>query len=159
IPPTIRHAMHLVQALGEKYLWVDAFCIVQDSLEEKEDQLKIVWVIYAQAQFTIVAEEGDSAYHGITGLRGIPPPRKLSPQAIHEVSDEHRIVELHWHSEKGWNPWYRRRWTYQESLFSRRRLYFGSSGVHWHCVELARIYSGLVLNSLGASSRFYASYL
>ena len=40
IPKTILHTMGLTKLLGERYLWVDRFCIVQDDIRVKE-KLKI----------------------------------------------------------------------------------------------------------------------
>jgi hypothetical protein len=37
VPATIRDAMTVIEAVGEWYLWVDAFCIVQDDVKELMD--------------------------------------------------------------------------------------------------------------------------
>ncbi|KAF1849782.1 uncharacterized protein K460DRAFT_275176, partial [Cucurbitaria berberidis CBS 394.84] len=55
LPTTIRDAMSLVENMGEKYLWVDALCIIQDSLMMQQTQIAKMDQIYAKALFTIVA--------------------------------------------------------------------------------------------------------
>ncbi|KAJ9640275.1 hypothetical protein H2199_005814, partial [Coniosporium tulheliwenetii] len=59
IPQTIRDAMSVTKALGIRYLWVDALCIVQDDYDSKCVHLQAMASIYAAAtkgetQFSII---------------------------------------------------------------------------------------------------------
>ncbi|KAK1659902.1 heterokaryon incompatibility protein-domain-containing protein [Colletotrichum godetiae] len=69
IPATIREAMNLTRLLGERYLWVDRLCIVQDDEDAKHAQLRGMADIYAGALLTIVAAQGRGAdeplHHGL----------------------------------------------------------------------------------------------
>jgi hypothetical protein len=67
IPNTVRDAIDLVNAIGEKYLWVDALCIIQDSAIMQQTQIAKMDRIYAKALFTIVAACGDDAGAGLPG--------------------------------------------------------------------------------------------
>ena len=55
IPQTIADAIFVTNKLGFKYLWVDALCIIQDSVEDKNKELGIMSNIYADAYLTISA--------------------------------------------------------------------------------------------------------
>ena len=46
IPKTFRDAIRCTRELGIKYLWVDAFCIIQDSAEDKVKELASMRKIY-----------------------------------------------------------------------------------------------------------------
>ena len=61
IPKTIRDAIRLVLLLGERYLWVDSFCVIQDDQDTKQLYLNSMASIYANAYFTIVAAAGSHA--------------------------------------------------------------------------------------------------
>jgi hypothetical protein len=78
IPKTIRHAIGLVKALGQKYLWVDAFCIVQDDRTHFHAELRNMGAIYDGAYLTVVAATGWDANEGFRGLRGISTRRHLA---------------------------------------------------------------------------------
>ncbi|KXH51918.1 heterokaryon incompatibility protein, partial [Colletotrichum nymphaeae SA-01] len=69
IPSTIRDAMELTRILGERYLWVDRLCIVQDDNDAKPAQLQGMADIYGGAALTIVAAQGRGAdeplHHGL----------------------------------------------------------------------------------------------
>jgi hypothetical protein len=47
--------------MGEKYLWVDSICIVQDDPVVANAQINQMDLIYAQAVLTIVAATGQNA--------------------------------------------------------------------------------------------------
>lgn len=68
IPETIAHAIELLQGIGERYLWVDALCIIQDDPVSRTVQLAQMGLIYASATFTIVAASGDNADCGLPGV-------------------------------------------------------------------------------------------
>jgi len=72
---TIRDAMVLTERLGERYLWVDALCIVQDSEAAKQQTLRDMGRIYAQSKLTIVAGACSSANDP---LLGVTEPRTWS---------------------------------------------------------------------------------
>jgi hypothetical protein len=60
-PPTVKSAMEFVKAMGERYLWVDRYCIVQDDNDYKRLQLRRMCQIYAAARYTVIAADGTAA--------------------------------------------------------------------------------------------------
>ena len=81
LPITIRDAMDLTRTLGKRYLWTDCLCIVQDD-PSKQDSLKSMAFIYANAQFTIVAADAADANYCIRGTRGASQPRNIQCNRI-----------------------------------------------------------------------------
>lgn len=65
LPKTIRDAMVPTPRLGERYLWADVLCIIQDEATDKEAQLARMGAIYSNAVRTIVAGEGKDADAGL----------------------------------------------------------------------------------------------
>jgi hypothetical protein len=132
--PIIRHAIGLASALGERYLWVDALCIVQDNEEHCAEQLRLMGAIYASAKFTIVASDGD-AMSGIPGLKGVSRPRNLRQSVIPVFESEKAVVRqdvVHLTSSES-SPYFQRGWTFQEFYLAKRRLMFARNQMHWHC--------------------------
>lgn len=58
LPQTVKDAIDLASEMGEKYLWVDSICIIQDDPVVVNAQINQMDLIYAQAVFTIVAATG-----------------------------------------------------------------------------------------------------
>ena len=126
IPQVIRDTMKLVLAIGEKYLWVDTLCIVQDDPVDKHAQIAQMHTIYHQSALTIVAFSGETAN---SRLPGVQSGSRFPTQSIQlsggwnlmslspEIPDIMRI-----------STYERRAWTLQERLLSRRCLYL----THWH---------------------------
>ena len=69
LPATIEDAMSVVESIGERYLWVDVLCIIQDDRQLKYKILALMDVIYIQAYATIVALSSTNASGGILGVK------------------------------------------------------------------------------------------
>ena len=133
VPRTIRDAMCLTIALGQEFLWVDRYSIVQDDEATKEAQIQGMASIYGNAAFTVIAAEGDSPHYGLSGISmNSHLPRKQ--QRVLRLGSECQLVE--------WAPdplllssttWASRAWTFQESLISRRKIIFHNGQAEWRC--------------------------
>jgi hypothetical protein len=77
IPTTISDAMRFVRLLGERFLWVDSLCLVQNDPQELDRCLASMDTIYKLAVVTVVAASGSDAYSGLPGIK--PTRRKSSP--------------------------------------------------------------------------------
>lgn len=137
VPETIRNAFAVTRSLGERYIWVDSLCIVQDDAEGLWRQLDQMHLIYANAVVCIVAEVGCDAAEGIRGIEGVSRPRQ-SHQAVHEIAGGERttgsrlpFAELV--RDAADTDYHQRAWTFQEYMFARRKLIFGRDGVSWLC--------------------------
>lgn len=132
VSPTVRHAMHLVSVLGERYLWVDALCIDHRNKATTTQQLSMMGAIYANALVTIIATDGDSQT-GIVGLKGVSSPRNLKQRVI-PFGDEDIIVRnTHRLALCMGVDYYNRGWTFQESMMAQRKIFFNQKEAHWEC--------------------------
>jgi hypothetical protein len=79
VPLTIRDAMTACKKLGERYLWVDRLCIIQDDMDIKQSQIDAMGEIFRCASFTIAAIAGDGAHHGLPGVSSVlrAPQRQI----------------------------------------------------------------------------------
>lgn len=68
LPVTFKDAMSLVRKLGERYLWVDSLCIVQDDANDMQLQIAAMNMIYSSATLTRAAASGDNANSGLAGM-------------------------------------------------------------------------------------------
>lgn len=75
MPRVIRDAIGLVRQLGERFLWVDALCIIQDS-----DNLntRLMDVVYGAAHLTICAADEASAATTANGSHGLNAAENMS---------------------------------------------------------------------------------
>ncbi|KAF9730273.1 heterokaryon incompatibility protein [Paraphaeosphaeria minitans] len=119
--------------LGERYLWVDSLCIIQDDEDLRQGQLNQMCAIYSHASITLIAVDGGDCQYGLRGLEGISKPRRLEQEVV-SFGGVDRCVEHIFPLDCGSSaPYYERGWTFQERIFSKRRLYFERKSVRWEC--------------------------
>jgi hypothetical protein len=56
IPNTRRDAIQVIRVLGYKYIWIDAFCIIQDNEGDKSHEIGKMGQVYRHTLFTIYAK-------------------------------------------------------------------------------------------------------
>lgn len=141
IPRTVSDAIKCTEIVGERYLWVDRLCIVQDDIEAKHAQIHNMGSIYANAYFTIVAALGTSADNGLRGIRGICPAKTKHREGmipkIYEARrrhEEYTVRNERHHNLVDRSLWNHRGWTLQELVFSQRALFFHDHTVTWECL-------------------------
>lgn len=136
LPQTISDAMLLTKSLGERYLWVDSLCIVQDDNADKAEFITQMDLIYSQALLTIVAAAGSDANAGLPGMRNGTRHEQVS----YTVKDVPLLCALHsepndFEHYLSFTTWNSRGWTMQERVLSRRALIFTSGQVYWECQQ------------------------
>ncbi|KAL6353891.1 hypothetical protein LRP88_12886 [Fusarium phalaenopsidis] len=130
VPKTIRDAIQATIRLNIQYIWVDQYCINQKDETELGEQIGIMDIVYQLATVTLIAACGEDASFGLPGvsstLRYKRPAIKISGRTwvSAQTTLQRQIMSSRWWS---------RAWTYQEGLFSRRRLYFTETEIFFEC--------------------------
>lgn len=110
LPPKVRDAIALTNAIGERHLWADFLCFDSQDPAAVLEQLSLMSSIYAGALFTIIAADGDRT-DGIHGLKDISSARNLK-QRIFPIGKERLIVRnshiftlenFHEYHKRGWS--------------------------------------------------------
>ena len=146
LPQTVTDAIEVVKGMGERYLWTDALCILQENTKEALEQISYMDRVYSGALCTIVAAQGATANSGIEGIRqhfvpevGQPASqqRKLQQVQVGLKGDMSLVAPLaaqdHKVDDSVWNT---RAWTFQERLLSRRLIIFTHGQMIWHCRKM-----------------------
>ncbi|KAF1949199.1 HET-domain-containing protein [Byssothecium circinans] len=130
LPKTIEDAMEICLRIDVPFLWVDRYCINQADAAEKQHLISNMDIIYRNAEVTIIAAAGKDPSEGLPGVRGtprsLPKTIKIGPDTFVELRKNWTGRECEWNS---------RGWTYQEGLFSRRRLVFMESQIAFQCMQ------------------------
>ncbi|KAG1840271.1 heterokaryon incompatibility protein-domain-containing protein [Suillus subalutaceus] len=131
LPDTITDSISFVRQLGERYIWIDALCIIQDDSQDKVIQLHAMDLVYGLSYFTLIAAGGKTARDPLPGYR----PRTRTPQIhIEVIQGLHLFVTPPTHEVAlALSVWITRCWTYQECALSCRRIYFTEKQVYFDC--------------------------
>jgi hypothetical protein len=130
LPCVIKDSIEVTKALGYRYLWVDKFCIAQDSPDLKHEQIQQMDAVYHNSDLTIISAAGLDESYGLPGV-GIT---SRSPQLVAYLDGasvlyapkdpQEAIRQSHW-STRGW--------TFQEAVLSRCRLVFTEDQIYFEC--------------------------
>ena len=130
LPKTLRDAIAVVSSLGERYLWVDTLCIIQDDETNKQLCISHMDVVYDHAVLTIVALSGHDANAGLPGVRPFTRPAHL----FTEVGNLKLLaIPPGLRASAEASRYEQRGWTLQERIMSRRCLYFSPHEVYYQC--------------------------
>ncbi|KAI0505487.1 HET-domain-containing protein [Xylaria bambusicola] len=152
LPQTFRDAISIAEALGIRYLWIDALCIVQDDPLEWEVEAASMKDVYSGAILTIAASEATQSTEGcFKNQSSAPRPSHDSPETYEEeellaffttppcstgrLSDMVRIQAGDVREAAQQNILSTRGWVLQEQLLSRRMISCMHQSLYWQCLS------------------------
>ncbi|KAH7324289.1 heterokaryon incompatibility protein-domain-containing protein [Stachybotrys elegans] len=130
LPLTIKDAIKVTKSFGYRYLWVDKYCINQKNKAEMQLQFSRMGDIYAGSQLTIFAL-GENSDSGLPGVSTTERNYRRQCTAIGDYQFVTTMPDPHLCIKQ--SDWSSRAWTYQEGLFSTRRLFFTNFEVYFEC--------------------------
>lgn len=147
LPKTVEDAIQVTSRLGIKYIWVDAWCIIQDLPNDKALELSKMAKIYRNSALTIFVASASYAKNDfLKPLEGLH--RDFTPIEIHLSNGDSQQFSILLGKTIDPNCYknaiYSRAWPFQEQLLSPRLLFFERGGVFWECLESCITYRGPV---------------
>ena len=145
---TIQDAITVTRNLGQRYLWVDALCIIQDSDEDKKSQMAIMGEIYSSAYLTISAVGASGCDKGFLTSQQDPyfeVPYRASDGCIYRMlmvrsDEENKRVQC---AITQGSPLNERGWCFQETILSSRILFFTNIQPYWRCAHSSKHAGGM----------------
>lgn len=133
LPKTIQDALVVCEQLGFRFLWVDAFCIMQDDPSDKAVEIAQMPAVYGNSSLTIAASRASSVEEGFLGNRTATDfldqvfelPYQCQDGQIGSITLTRTRIQP--------EPLDSRGWILQERLLSPRTLEFGSRQLRWIC--------------------------
>lgn len=146
MPRTYRDAIMLTRSLHIRYLWIDSLCIIQDDKADWERESAVMFDVYRNAHITLCALVNSCDDGFLSQVRQeveIPFRSSLNPQccgtlSLREVWPHDSLARWHdrvndWKRQFSFCEWNNRGWTFQELLFSPRKLICGLQQFHYDC--------------------------
>ncbi|KAI0884128.1 HET-domain-containing protein [Annulohypoxylon maeteangense] len=135
LPQNFKDAITVTRALGLRYLWIDALCIVQDSRSDWVREAGLMSAVYTGAAVVISALDSPASSAGFLKPDRLPLAVLGAEYAVQKVLPELNdyLVTC---------PLVSRGWCMQERLLASRLLHFGKEQVFWECRSLFRAEDG-----------------
>lgn len=136
LPLLYRDAIHTTLSLGQKYLWIDSLCIIQqgDNQQDWKSEVKLMSQVYSNSYCTISAKDTPNGHHTMFATRN---PDAIRPfQATKGGTRPYHLLDIFfWTSEISHSLINTRGWVFQERLLAPCVLYFGQRQIFWECRE------------------------
>ncbi|KAI3572035.1 heterokaryon incompatibility protein-domain-containing protein [Fusarium oxysporum f. sp. albedinis] len=149
LPKSIQDLVEVTRQIGLRYLWLDAFCIVQDDDDDRDHQFNSIAEFYKQADILISAASASDCGEGFLQSRTVdrcygsifelPYEWKVDG---HETQGTLLLSEMHLDGSTDNDPVHMRIWTFQEHLVSSRVISFGSRQIKWTCQREKNVVDG-----------------
>ncbi len=133
LPRTHQEAIHIANALGYDFIWIDAVCIIQDDRQDWAQQAPLMSRVYGNADLTLVAARSNDSSVGFFSY----PDKRSCPSST---------VWVQWPGQPGpaecsagkmrsrtIGPILDRGWCFQESIMSRREISYGEEQIRFSC--------------------------
>ena len=143
LPLTLQQAICICRYLDIHYIWIDALCILQDSLLDWEIEAKKMETVYSLSKITIIAASSTSCHSGFLNVDSssadeklmtpLRAPLQLVAQQGSGSGFHHEELRYRYETTPVLDPIDRRGWTFQESYLSTRYIKFTRDDIQWKC--------------------------
>lgn len=144
LPSVFQDAVLVTRMVGQKFLWIDSLCIIQDDDKDWKEQSYLMAQIYSQSFLNIAATASRDSSRSIFFKRyhACEPDHRSHSMQAHKLSDGvyvrpfPQIIHGNFmlrRPEDDNSPLLKRGWVFQERLLSRRTIHFASSELVWEC--------------------------
>lgn len=116
---TIQDAIAITRHLGQRYIWIDSLCIVQDDVEFKSKIIHKMDLVYENAFMTVIAASGSDSNSGLSGIR---KSSRTPKQRFADVSQDLRLIYARAHTNLLETIWAKRAWTYVPLLHNNETV-------------------------------------
>ncbi|KAM7206376.1 Heterokaryon incompatibility protein (HET) domain containing protein [Naviculisporaceae sp. PSN 640] len=129
LPQTFRDFIQIARALGVRYVWIDALCIIQDDKADWAYESSRMADVYRLSYLCVAPAWADSPHRGC-----FPPPEQgLEVGPVIVTKRDHFPSPTHDRDTNRQLPLFSRAWVYQERILSPRTLYFSRHEMLWDC--------------------------
>ncbi|RDW62255.1 hypothetical protein BP6252_11688 [Coleophoma cylindrospora] len=134
LPQTFQDAIAVTQELGQRYLWIDSLCILQDDPDDWVTESKKMEAVFQNAYCVIAAT---SAEDSTKGFLNQPKEKGLQYVMVPESSQGKvcicTSVDDDFDSDVIKGVLNTRAWVLQERALSRRMIHFTNRQMYWEC--------------------------
>ena len=149
----MQDAVVVCQSLGIRYLWVDALCIVQNDIDERDwyEQSGEMCEIFSNAHLVISADASPSSNFGFLPGRDHVEKQWQVVRVSDQDNNRQLIASVRVHKAntyvtfngKAWDgtisdPLLHRGWALQESMLANRLLHITVHGPSWECNHIQK---------------------
>ncbi|KAI9736600.1 MAG: hypothetical protein M1834_000804 [Cirrosporium novae-zelandiae] len=135
-PQTIKDAVHVTHKLQFRYLWIDSYCIIQDSADDKVQEIRNMRRIFQNAHLTIIAAKTTKVSIGF--LQDCPRllPTFVVPffcpdGGLGTITLSPRAMSNPYEADK--EPTNSRGWCLEERILTPRALIYASHTLQYLC--------------------------
>ena len=138
LPLTFREAISITRKLGVRYLWIDALCIIQDSVADWLTESSQMRNVYHRTYLNLAAS---ASTDGSGGLKRKKYSVFSQRDALYHVNQgvwflEYFMYDMAWcEGEFESSPLHTRAWVLQELYLAPRTLHYASSQLFWQCMH------------------------
>lgn len=129
LPQTFADAIRLTAALGQRYLWIDALCILQDDQQDWRREAATMCSVFENALFSISALAAEDSHSGL--LQERQNAQVVANVAESNVGIRERLPSLD--EALQFSTLETRAWCLQERLLSPRILHVARGQLYWEC--------------------------
>jgi len=152
MPNTLKDAVEVTRRMGCRYLWIDALCILQDSLEDWKKESQNMGNIYRDSLCTIAAHCAKSSSDGFLAkaIHSSASPVKVrartSPNGPIEKFESFIRMPGDFKTQVDEGHLSKRGWVLQERVLSTRILHFAEEALFWEDAEGVKCENGDLLD-------------